>query len=122
MCLVRLLRNLRTSRLQPWKYISKDTVPNNFVVCHTCDKPYCVNPYHLFLGEVKDNVQDAANKQRHAHGENNGQSKLTEDQVKEIRQFFIEGKYTKKQLTKVFCISRSVIHDIVTYNSWKHIK
>jgi hypothetical protein len=37
---------------------------DGWVVCHKCDNPPCINPDHLFLGTISDNIHDAQSKGR----------------------------------------------------------
>lgn len=38
--------------------------PGEFLVCHRCDTPLCVNPDHLFKGTAGDNMRDKYQKGR----------------------------------------------------------
>ena len=37
--------------------------------CHRCDVPLCINPAHLFIGSMKDNIHDSRSKNRHHEGQ-----------------------------------------------------
>ncbi len=68
----------------------KGAIPRNQVVMHICDNRECINPDHLTLGTPQDNVNDKVRKGRakggHGHiGQNASYSKLTNEQVQEIR-------------------------------------
>ena len=95
-------------------------IPNGLWVLHHCDNPPCCNPAHLFLGTNQDNVDDMTLKgrDRKAHGESNGNVKLSDEQVAEIRRrygrFGIGGE-TSYQLAKAFGVDRSEIGYIVNY-------
>ena len=97
-------------------------IPSKALVLHRCDRPLCVNPEHLFLGTQADNVADMWDKGRSApgvsKGEAHGCSKLTDDQVREIRASTENGPAIAKRLG----VSTSTIYDIRNRKHWKHIK
>lgn len=103
-----------------WQLYTGRPVPPGIQVCHKCDHPYCVNPHHLFLGTNRDNTQDRHEKGRDAKGESHGNSKLTEEQVKEIRELYQSGK-TITQLSRLYTTMRSNILAIVKRKQWAHI-
>lgn len=70
-------------------------IPTGLYVCHHCDTPACVNPAHLFVGTNGDNVRDMDAKGRRRPrpplGEDHWNSKLTEDRVRELREWVRSG-------------------------------
>jgi hypothetical protein len=40
-------------------------LPPDICVCHTCDKPPCIHPFHLWPGTHADNMRDSILKGRH---------------------------------------------------------
>ena len=42
-------------------------IPLNHVICHSCDNPLCINPYHLWAGTVQDNNADKWQKGHYAN-------------------------------------------------------
>lgn len=93
-------------------------------VLHKCDTPACVNPNHLFLGSIQDNIIDRDNKGRTAKWEGSHFSKLTLGKIKEIRSMYGyngKGGLSLPKLASKFGVSISTIHHIVTNKTWKGI-
>lgn len=110
--------------------IFRGEIPDGFLVCHTCDKPECVNPDHLFLGTNRDNVNDMIQKGRQnlsnapngrrngQSGEKNYQAKLTEPDVLEIRRLYSIG-LNRKEITQLFPqVGRKNIEMIIRRATW----
>lgn len=91
------------------------------VICHRCDNPPCMNPDHLFVGSMRDNMRDAVSKRRHAHGERSGTSKLTDAQVLEIRAAYVPWKVTQAYLAEVYGVAQPTIARIIAGEDWKHL-
>jgi hypothetical protein len=103
-------------------------VPDGMLVCHRCDNPACVNPYHLFIGTSQDNSDDKVRKNRQAKGnelakaqyknrpkgEINGNSKLTKDQVNQIRSI----DAPQRKLANIFGVSQALISKIKRKEMW----
>lgn len=55
-------------------------------------------------------------------GEKNPNSKLTEDQVQEIRGLYKTGSFTMIQLAEKFGMSRRSISAVINKERWKHLQ
>ena len=98
-------------------------IPENFLICHRCDVPACVNPAHLFIGTHLDNATDKYNKGRdnHAKGEKHGNSKLTEQQIIEIRTLTKVTNILKKEIAAIYDITPSHLSRIKNGRMWQHV-
>lgn len=100
-----------------------DRPPKGIFVCHTCDNRKCVNPDHLFLGNIVINTLDMVEKGRQAKGTMLPQAKLTENAVRTIRALFKTDseKYYKFELARLFNVSFGTINRVIQRKSWKHV-
>ncbi len=87
-------------------------------ILHVCDNPLCVNPNHLFEGNNAENSADMVKKGRQARGSRNGNSKLTETDVKQIKRLLMQS-VMPKTIAEQFHVSRRVISSIKTGKIWK---
>lgn len=89
-------------------------IPEGLIVRHKCDNPPCVNPDHLEIGTHADNAWDMTVRNRFY-------SKLTEQDVRDIREEYAKGVLTQQMLADVYGVSNSNICRIITRKGWSHI-
>lgn len=104
-------------------------IPAGQFVCHRCDNPPCVRPSHLFAGTPKDNIQDAIAKGRILatkpwlirHGEDHGMARLTNDQVRQIRELHVAHPNRQGWIADQFGVQRTTVNMIVNRKTWRHV-
>ncbi len=108
-----------------WSYVHGD-IPEGMFVLHKCDRPCCVNPDHLFVGNQKDNMDDMQSKGRRAvgdlvssKGEKNPKAKLTEHDIHEIRR--LRPFMSLTQLAARFRVHIATIKRVMNGKRWSHI-
>lgn len=92
--------------------VTHGPIPKWMFVCHTCDNPPCCNPAHLFLGTPADNVADMLAKGRAARGARLPHTKLTSEQVVEVRGLWASG-WKQSAIARRFGVSQSHVSGIV---------
>ena len=95
-------------------------IPTGAQLLHSCDRPICVNPNHLRPGNARANTDDALERDRVRKGERHGQSKLTKQDVREMRQKRAQGR-TIKSLSEEYGISYGGARDAISGKNWKHL-
>lgn|SRR5690606_9776142 len=95
-------------------------IPDDRIICHHCDNPACVRPDHLFVGTDKDNSDDKWEKGRGwaLTGEIHPSSKLSESQVRAIREEYRKGGVTQRELASAYGVSRQQISRIARGVHW----
>lgn len=118
--LIRSGNKLRFAHRVAWE-TANGPVQDDLLVCHRCDVPRCCNPSHLFLGTHVDNMRDKSEKGRQAKGEQNGLAKLTESDIRTIRDLHENRGVSAYKIAKAFGMGRSAILSIVNRETWKHV-
>ena len=86
---------------------------------HTCDDRQCINPDHILIGTSIDNVRDMDSRGRRnaAKGEKHGNSKLTEQEVREIR----ASTERQRVLAARYGVIQQAISQIKTHTNWRSL-
>jgi hypothetical protein len=117
-------RNYKISKAHRvmWQF-RNGPIPDGMCVLHRCDNPPCCNPAHLFLGTQVDNIHDMQNKGRLVvpRGEQQGNSKLTNESVRRARKEYAEGGITMRELGHRYGVTMAVMQKAIRGTYWKHV-
>lgn len=96
--------------------ITQGPIPEGAILCHTCDRPLCVNPAHLYVGTAQTNADDAKERGRIR----SGTQRLTKRDILKIRQLREEG-WSVQALGQKFGIHWTHVSDICNRKRWKSV-
>jgi hypothetical protein len=105
--------------------IGRPVHPDKFA-CHKCDTPSCVNPDHLYEGDIDSNAADKVSRgrqstgdkaKRRQRGEQHYAHKLNEIQVNQIR----NSSEPASLMALRFGVSKRAIFMIRHGRTWKHL-
>jgi hypothetical protein len=100
-------------------------VPAILQVLHRCDNPVCVNPRHLFLGTIQDNMDDRNAKNRHAFGERTGTATMTNAIAKEVLSLKPSSGRAPRgflgEVAKQYGTSKQVVSLLWRRKTWRHL-
>ena len=97
-------------------------IPDGLHIMHTCHNGHlgCVTPWHLKAGTHDDNMKGKAENGKQK-GEQNHNSKLTDDDVAAIRAEYVPRVVTQRALAKKYGVGQPVINCVVNRKTWQHI-
>lgn len=119
---IKILGKMKLAHRHAWELANGTTIPAKALVLHSCDRPACVNPAHLRLGNHADNTADAIKRGRYValRGKLNGNTIRTESEIRAIRRSREDGE-TYRSIAKRYGTTPENIFAITSRRTWRHI-
>lgn len=97
-------------------------IPLGMCVCHKCNNPPCMNPYHLYLDTNSGNTEYKTKCGRQTKGSEVNTSILNEEDIEFILMNIMIGKYNNIfQIAKLYDVTRDCVYDMISGKNWKHV-
>lgn len=93
-------QNTRVNRLMAELKYNKDI--STFIVRHTCDNKKCINPEHLILGSVLENINDRVVRGRTF-------KHVSEEKFLRIKELLALNKLTYKEIAIIVGVHRNTV-------------
>lgn len=102
--------------------LANGPIPEGGHILHSCDHPWCVNPAHLRVGTMKENIREASSRGRlgKARGEKHYRARLNDDVVKHIR-FLRDIDVPTVTIAAIYGVAPVTVWRVVNRMSWKHV-
>lgn len=105
-----------------WTHATKQKLIPYLVILHSCDTPNCIGYHHLSQGSKSENTRQAVSKGRmNFTGELNNRTKLTENDVREIRHLFKSG-VMQKDIAVQYKLKPNSVSYIISRKNWKNVQ
>jgi hypothetical protein len=95
-------------------------------VRHRCDNPPCVNPDHLLIGTLADNIHDmdSRGRRKSPRGTAHYHAKLTDAEVLAIRASYTPRSPTNgaRALARKYGVSYQAVRQVILRNTWTHVE
>ena len=95
-----------------WSYVCHiGPIPEGLLVRHKCDNPPCINPEHLEVGTIADNMADVQSRggfigrnYAHLRGERSAHSKMSDERRRDMKRYYDQG-HTYREAATQFGVS-----------------
>lgn len=102
--------------------VFKGELPFGMEVAHNCHNPKCCNPNHLVAATHQENIRMSVDDGRTLRGTEKVQSKLTDAEVRTIKQGRLLAILSIEKVADLFNVHATTIRSVLAGRTWSHIE